>query len=87
MSRIAILLFAVTLSVVVSADEAMNQWRPLWNAVQWQVAGFQVPLKIVVDEPTSIANRNGVTKEMVERAVELRNPRLICSSIESSVIS
>ena len=70
MSRIALLLFSVTLAAALSADEAPNAWHPMWNAAQWQVGEHSVPIQISV-ESDGDASKGGVTVEMLERTVEL----------------
>ena len=71
MSRLIVLLSAIILPIAVSADEATSPWRPMWNVVQWQANGFEVPLRISIEEPSPDAKKSGVTREMVERVVEL----------------
>ena len=66
MSRLIVLLSAIILPIAVSADEATSPWRPMWNVVQWQANGFEVPLRISIEEPSPDAKKSGVTREMVE---------------------
>ena len=74
MRGIAASVFIFTLLFVVpasAADEEVDRWSPMWNVAYWQAFGLQVPLGIRVNEPSPIARQIGVTKEMVERVVEL----------------
>ena len=74
MPKIAAFVLVSTLSFVVptsAADEGNSQWRPMWDVVHMSGATRQVPLGLWVDEPSTIATQNGVTREMVERVVQL----------------
>ena len=70
MSRVLTALFVAFWYVTVDASE--DGWLPMWNAVLPQSSGVgKVPLAILVDAPSTVTRRNGVSREMVEKVIEL----------------